>query len=63
MTDCTCCWNEWVVVKRGMDMTVPSEKIIHWINADHEIWVFFNNDFGGFAIQNALHLSALLSNI
>lgn len=45
------------------DLRQYAEKIIHWINADHEIWVFFNNDFGGFAIQNALHLSALLSNI
>jgi uncharacterized protein YecE (DUF72 family) len=40
-----------------------AEKIIRWIHTDHEIWVFFNNDFGGFAIQNALQLSALLSNI
>jgi uncharacterized protein YecE (DUF72 family) len=31
-----------------------------WLGQGHELWIFFNNDFYGFAIQNALRLEALL---
>lgn len=40
-----------------------AEKIIRWTGKDREAWVFFNNDFGGFAIKNASRLISLLSNI
>jgi uncharacterized protein YecE (DUF72 family) len=31
-----------------------------WQHQGHELWIFFNNDFYGYAIQNALRLEALL---
>ncbi len=44
------------------DLHMYAEKIMRWISAGHEVWVFFNNDFGGFAVKNALELNAMLSN-
>jgi len=35
---------------------VFAEKIIDWLNNRIEVWVFFNNDFHGFAIKNALEI-------
>jgi uncharacterized protein YecE (DUF72 family) len=35
-------------------------KIINWLKADHEVWVFFNNDFHGFALKNAFKLEELV---
>lgn len=33
-----------------------AEKIKGWLSEGKECWVFFNNDFGGYAIKNALQL-------
>lgn len=37
-----------------------AEKIIHWLGTGHEVWVFFNNDFHGYAVKNALKLCDLI---
>jgi uncharacterized protein YecE (DUF72 family) len=37
-----------------------AEKIINWLNEELAVWVFFNNDFGGFAIKNALTLREMV---
>ena len=37
-----------------------AEKIIKWLRTDHEVWVFFNNDFNGYAVKNALMLNELV---
>jgi uncharacterized protein YecE (DUF72 family) len=39
-----------------------SEKIIYWLNDGKEVWVFFNNDFGGFAVKNAGRLRKIINN-
>ncbi len=40
-----------------------AERIIHWLRTDHEVWVFFNNDFHGYAVKNALQLNELVHSI
>jgi len=37
-----------------------SEKIIQWLTDNREVWVFFNNDFNGYALRNASTLSDLI---
>jgi len=37
-----------------------AEKIRQWLEKGYEVWVFFNNDFGGYAIKNALRLEELV---
>jgi uncharacterized protein YecE (DUF72 family) len=37
-----------------------AEKIKGWLGKDLETWVFFNNDFHGFAIKNALTLNQMI---
>jgi uncharacterized protein YecE (DUF72 family) len=37
-----------------------AEKIHAWLGMDLEVWVFFNNDFHGFAVKNALRLHELI---
>lgn len=37
-----------------------AEKIGDWLSGDREVWVFFNNDFNGFAVKNALRLREIL---
>jgi len=37
-----------------------AEKIIDWLSTDHEVWVFFNNDFNGYAVKNALEMNELV---
>jgi len=34
-------------------LNVFAEKIANWLRNDKEVWAFFNNDFHGFAINNA----------
>lgn len=36
-----------------------AEKISNWQKAGHDVWVFFNNDFYGYGIDNARQLLAL----
>jgi uncharacterized protein YecE (DUF72 family) len=38
------------------DLTLSAEKIINWLNEDIKVWAFFNNDYHGFAVNNALRL-------
>jgi len=35
-------------------------KIESWLDHEKEVWVFFNNDFHGYAVSNALTLSGML---
>jgi uncharacterized protein YecE (DUF72 family) len=37
-----------------------AEKINCWLGEGHDVWAFFNNDFGGFAVRNALRLRELV---
>jgi uncharacterized protein YecE (DUF72 family) len=37
-----------------------AEKISRWLGDGHDVWAFFNNDFGGFAVRNALRLRELV---
>jgi uncharacterized protein YecE (DUF72 family) len=37
-----------------------AEKIIRWVENGMMVWVFFNNDFGGYAVTNATRLSGLV---
>ena len=37
-----------------------AEKITAWLRNGKEVWVFFNNDFHGFAIRNAFKLRELV---
>lgn len=36
-------------------------KIRNWLLDAKEVWVFFNNDFHGFAVKNATRLQAIIS--
>jgi uncharacterized protein YecE (DUF72 family) len=45
------------------DLLAYAEKIMHWSQEGHQVWIFFNNDFGGLAVKNARELLTLLSNI
>jgi uncharacterized protein YecE (DUF72 family) len=38
-----------------------ADKIILWLEADKEIWAFFNNDFYGYAVKNAGQLEQILA--
>jgi uncharacterized protein YecE (DUF72 family) len=38
------------------DLRLYAEKITGWLNENKEVWVFFNNDFYGFAVKNAENL-------
>jgi uncharacterized protein YecE (DUF72 family) len=43
------------------DLQTWSEKIRNWMHEGKEVWAFFNNDYNGFAVKNALRLSEYLS--
>jgi uncharacterized protein YecE (DUF72 family) len=36
-----------------------AKRIKNWKKKGHEIWFYFNNDWRGFAIENALELKAM----
>ncbi len=40
-----------------------AEKIVCWLINDKDVWVFFNNDFHGFAVNNAVKLRDMVSSI
>ena len=40
-----------------------AEKILNWLGSGHRVWVFFNNDFNGYAVRNALNLNELVHSI
>jgi uncharacterized protein YecE (DUF72 family) len=37
-----------------------AQKIHHWLQEGKEVWTFFNNDFGGFAVKNAIRLREMV---
>jgi uncharacterized protein YecE (DUF72 family) len=36
------------------------EKIRNWLLEDRKVWVFFNNDYYGFAVKNAERLREII---
>lgn len=42
------------------DLMHYAEKIVQWLQEDQEVWVFFNNDFRGYAVKNALRLKEII---
>lgn len=38
-----------------------AKKCSHWLKEGHELWVFFNNDFYGYAIDNARTLNSMIA--
>lgn len=42
------------------DMKIYAKKIRAWVKNGHDVWVFFNNDWFTYAIQNAKTLMKLL---
>jgi uncharacterized protein YecE (DUF72 family) len=36
-------------------------KIISWLKENHEVWAFFNNDYQGFAPENAKRLKEIIT--
>jgi uncharacterized protein YecE (DUF72 family) len=41
-------------------LTAYARKCSAWLDQGHDLWIFFNNDINGYAIQNALRLRTLL---
>jgi len=37
-----------------------ARKCSAWLNQGHDLWIFFNNDIHGYAIQNAIRLRELI---
>jgi uncharacterized protein YecE (DUF72 family) len=42
------------------DLKLYAGKIISWLDEDKEVWVFFNNDFHGYAVNNAVRLREMI---
>jgi uncharacterized protein YecE (DUF72 family) len=42
------------------ELTHYAEKIIRWLNEGKEVWVFFNNDYNGFAVNNAITIREII---
>jgi uncharacterized protein YecE (DUF72 family) len=40
-----------------------AEKIIRWLEDGLDIWAFFNNDFGGYAVNNAFRIFEMVNAI
>ncbi len=38
-------------------------KIINWLKRGMDVWAFFNNDFEGYAVKNAMKLRVILSSL
>ena len=45
------------------DLKYFAQRISIWLGEEREVWVFFNNDFHGFAIKNASQLIELTGQI
>jgi uncharacterized protein YecE (DUF72 family) len=45
------------------DLRQYTEKISGWLNDGKKVWVFFNNDFHGYAVKNAEMLRAKLNGL
>jgi uncharacterized protein YecE (DUF72 family) len=42
------------------DLSWWAARIREWLDADHDVWAFFNNDVAGHAVRNAQRLRQLL---
>jgi uncharacterized protein YecE (DUF72 family) len=42
------------------DLRIYAEKILNWLSENKEVWVFFNNDYHGFAVKNAERLREIV---
>ena len=42
------------------DLNSYAEKIISWLSENKAVWVFFNNDFHGYAVKNAARLREII---
>jgi uncharacterized protein YecE (DUF72 family) len=40
-----------------------AEKISKWLEEGLSVWVFFNNDFGGYAVKNAMNIIEMVNAI
>jgi uncharacterized protein YecE (DUF72 family) len=45
------------------ELKTYAEKITGWLKNDKEVWVFFNNDFQGYAIDNADKIKDMVCSI
>ena len=43
------------------DLRQYAEMITGWLNEDKKVWVFFNNDYHGFAVKNAEKLGKIVN--
>lgn len=43
------------------DLNHYAEKITQWLEEDKDVWVFFNNDYHGYAVSNAQRLNEILN--
>jgi uncharacterized protein YecE (DUF72 family) len=42
------------------ELKTYADKIASWQGSEKEIWVFFNNDYNGYAVMNALRLREII---
>ncbi len=42
------------------DLKQYAQKIVGWLACGKEVWAFFNNDFQGYAVKNALRLKEMV---
>lgn len=45
------------------DLILYAEKILKWLDEDKAVWVFFNNDYHGFAVKNAERLREIINRL
>jgi uncharacterized protein YecE (DUF72 family) len=43
------------------DLLNYANRIKSWLNTGKQVWVFFNNDFGGYAVKNAERLTGIIN--
>jgi uncharacterized protein YecE (DUF72 family) len=44
------------------DLQNWARKITRWLKENKEVWTFFNNDYGGYAVKNARKLIEIINN-
>ena len=42
------------------DLQPDAKRIMNWLDEDKEVWVFFNNDYGGYAVKDAERLKQMV---
>ena len=45
------------------ELTQYTDKIASWLDNEKEVWVFFNNDYHGFAVKNAAKLQQIIHTV